>query len=110
VAPLGKLGRLVHLGTLPETRRIVFSPETRRQIRVAANRLVHDRAQLARDVARPAGVGAFARKAIRHPATHELLSVGLLFTPERYLPIGWAAGWATRRIARRMGRRQAIRN
>jgi len=98
---------LARLGTLPETRRVVFSSQTRRQIRAAASRLVHDRAQLARDIARPADVGAFAGRAIRHPATRELVSVGLLFTPERYLPIGWIAGWATRRIARRMARRQA---
>jgi hypothetical protein len=105
VVSLGRLGRLVHLGTLPETRRVAFNPETHRRIRTVADRLVHDRRQLARDIASPSEVGAFARRAIQHPATRELVGVGLLFTPERYLPIGWAAGWATRRLSRRMTRR-----
>ena len=104
MAPLGRLGKLARLGTLPETRRVVFNPETRRHVQVAARRLVHDRSQFVRDIASPADVRAFAGRAIRHPATRELVSVGLLFTPERYLPLGWAAGWATRRIARRMTR------
>jgi hypothetical protein len=41
------------------------------------------------------------RKTIRHPATHEIGTVGLLFVPGRYLPVGWAATWAARRFLRR---------
>jgi hypothetical protein len=102
MAILGKLGRLTQIGTLPETRGILFSPATRRQLRATARRLVHDRAELARDLVRPAGVRAFAQGAFGHPATRELAGVALLFLPGRYLPIGWATGWATRRIARRV--------
>jgi len=105
MAILGKIGRLAQIGTLPATREFVFSPETRRQVRVAARRLVHDRAELARDLVRPADVRAFARSAIQHPAAHELAGVGLAFMPGRYLPIGWAVGWATRRVARRVAGR-----
>lgn len=105
MAVLGKLGRLAQIGTLPATRSFLFSPATRRQIRVAARRLVHDRAELARDLVRPADVRAFARSAFQHPVTHELAGVGLAFLPGRYLPIGWAAGWATRRVVRRVAGR-----
>ena len=102
MAILGTLSRLAQIGSLPATRELVFSPATRRHVRAAARRLVHDRAELARDLVRPADVRAFARSAIQHPATHELATVGLAFMPGRYLPIGWAAGWAGRRVARRL--------
>lgn len=106
MAVLGKLGRLAQIGTLPETRALLFSPETRRQVRVTAGRLAHDRAELARDLVRSADVRAFAQGAIQHPVTQELAGVGLMFLPVRYLPIGWAAGWATRRVARRTNSRR----
>ena len=101
---LGKLSRLAQIGTLPETRGVLQSPVTRARVRITASRIIHDRMQLARDLANPTGVRAFALGAAQHPATRELASVGLMFLPGRYLPIGWAAGWATRRIARRMAR------
>jgi hypothetical protein len=103
---LGKLSRLAQIGTLPETRSVLLSPVTRARVRATASRIVHDRMQLARDLAHPTGVRSFAQGAVQHPATRELASVGLMFLPGRYLPIGWAAGWATRRIARRMARRR----
>jgi hypothetical protein len=104
---LGKLGRLVQIGTLPETRSVLLSRATRRRVRTAASRLAHDRLRYARDLAKPADIGALAKGAVQHPATRELASVGLMFMPGRYLPIGWAAGWASRRIARRLARRKA---
>jgi hypothetical protein len=104
---LGKLGRLVQIGTLPETRRVLLSADTRRHMRNAASRALHDRARLARDLAKPADIRAFATSAVQHPATRELAGAGLMFMPGRYLPIGWAAGWASRRIARRLARRKA---
>ncbi len=107
MASLGKLGRLTRIGTLPETRRVLLDPATRRHVRTAASRLAHDRIQYARDLANPSDVRAFARSAWEHPATRELAGVGLMFLPGRYLPFGWAAGWATRRIARRVVRRNA---
>jgi hypothetical protein len=91
---------------LPETRRVLLSPDSRRHIRNAASRVVHDRARLARDLARPADIRAFAESAVQHPATRELAGVSLMFMPGRYLPIGWVAGWASRRIARRLARRR----
>ncbi|MGH2466045.1 MAG: hypothetical protein ACRDGI_11340 [Candidatus Limnocylindrales bacterium] len=96
---------MAQIGTLPETRRALLSPDTRRHVRSAASRVAHDRARLARDLTRPADIAAFARSAFAHPATRELAGAGMLFMPGRYLPIGWAAGWAGRRIARRIRRR-----
>lgn len=105
MAVLSKVGRLARIGTLPETRGLLFSPATRRQIRVTARRLAHDPAELARDLVRPAAARAFAQRAIQHPVTRELAGVGLVFLPGRYLPIVSAAGWATRRVLRRVARR-----
>jgi hypothetical protein len=107
MAALAKLSRAAQIGTLPETRRLLFRIAKRHNVRATASRFAHDRVQFARDLVNPADVLAFARSAIQHPATRELTGVGLMFVPGRYLPIGWAATWATRRIARRVARRKA---
>jgi hypothetical protein len=57
---------------------------------------------LARDLRQPANVRDLLRDAIRHPATRELGSVGFMFLPGRYLPLGWAASRATRELLRRL--------
>jgi hypothetical protein len=98
---LTKLGRLVQLGTLPETRRFISEAARSGAVRDLARRASRDRVALAREVRSPANVRAFLRDALRHPATHELGSAGLLFMPARYIPLGWAATWGLKRILRR---------
>jgi hypothetical protein len=97
---LPNLGRLVRLGTLPETRRLIAEAARSGALRDLTRRAGRDRAALAREVRNPASVRAFLRDAARHPATQELGTAGLLFMPARYIPLGWAATWALRRILR----------
>ena len=49
----------------------------------------------------PTNAKELLKGALRHPASRELGSAGLLFLPGRYMPVGWAATWAAGRLARR---------
>lgn len=97
----GRLARVARLATLPETRRLIIAAAQSATLRDAAQRAVHDRAGLLRDLRRPANVRDLLLSAARHPVARELASAGLLFLPGRYLPLGWVANWATRSILRR---------
>ena len=96
-----RLGRLVRLATLPETRGLVVAAALSETLRDIGQRTVHDRAALVRDLGNPANARDLVRSAARHPAARELASAGLTFLPVRYLPVGWAATWVTQRVLRR---------
>ena len=98
---LTKIARAVRLVTLPETRGMIVAAAQSESLRGVARRARSDRAALVRDLTNPANARDFARATVRHPATRELASAGLLFLPGRYLPLGWAASWAVRRVLRR---------
>jgi hypothetical protein len=95
---LTRLGRIVQLATLPETRGVIVGAMRSDAPRNLAWRTAHDRTALLRDAADPATARAVARTAIRHPATRELANAGLMVLPLRYLPLGWAASWATGKV------------
>ena len=101
--PVTRLGRVVRLATLPETRRVIIAAARSEALHEVARRAVNDRAALVRDVRRRAQARSLLRSAIRHPATRELAAASLLFLPARYLPVGWVASWAARRVLRRLG-------
>ncbi len=96
-----RIARVVRLVTLPETRGLIVGAAHSRLLRDIAQRAVHDRAGLVRDLRNRANARDLVRGAAGHPATRELASAGLMFLPGRYLPLGWAATWATRRLLRR---------
>jgi len=98
---LTKLARIVRLATLPETRGVIVAAAQSTALRDVARRAANDRAALVRDLRNPANARYFVRSAARHPAARELASVGLMFLPGRYLPLGWAATWAAHRVLRR---------
>jgi hypothetical protein len=99
--PVTRLARIVRLVTLPETRGVILAAARSQTIRDLARRAVDDRAALVRDLRDPANTRDLVRSAVRHPASRELLSAGLLFLPARYLPLGWALTWASRKALRR---------
>jgi hypothetical protein len=108
--PFTRLARIVRVGTLPETRRLIVAAARSDALRDLARRAVRDRPSLVRDLRNPAhprDLPASARDLVmgtaRNPAARELVNAGLLFLPGRYLPLGWAASWAARRILRRYG-------
>ncbi len=92
-----KIGRLVRIATLPETRRAVVAAARSESLRDIARRAATDRAALARDLMNPANAREVFRSALRHPASRELGSASLLFMPGRYVGLGWVAGWAADR-------------
>lgn len=96
-----RLGRVVRLATLPETRGLIVAAVHSTRLRTFARRAVDDRRALLRDMVKPANARRLAHDTVRHPALAELANVGFLFLPGRYLPLGWAATWATRRALRR---------
>jgi hypothetical protein len=98
-----RLGRIVRLVTLPETRRAIVAAARSDALHEVARRAANDRAGLVRDLRSRAKARALLRSAIRHPAARELAAAGLLFLPARYMPVGWAASWAARRVLRRLG-------
>lgn len=95
-----RLGRIVRLATLPETRRLIAATATSPSVRLLVNRAVHDRSGLRQDLRR-ANPRQLVRTAVRHPVATELASVGLALLPARYGPLGWVAGWAARRALNR---------
>ncbi|MGB7587234.1 MAG: hypothetical protein WBM00_00840 [Solirubrobacterales bacterium] len=95
---LSRIGRIV---TLPETRGVIVAAVHSETLHDIAQRAVHDRAALVRDLRNPANLRDLVRSAARHPAVRELASVSLVFLPVRYLPLGWTVAWATRRVLRR---------
>lgn len=97
---LARLARIRRIATLPETRGLIIAATRSATLRDIAQRAVHDRAALVRDLRNPANARNLVRSAVLHPAVHELVNVGLVFLPVRYLPLGWAATWATRRVLR----------
>ena len=98
---LTRVGRIVRLATLPETRRAVLTALHSPALRDIAQRASTDRAGLVRDLKSPAHARGLLRDAVRHPATRELADASLMFLPIRYLPVGWVASRAARRILRR---------
>jgi hypothetical protein len=98
-----KIARLVRLATLPETRRAIIAAARSDRLRDVAHRAATDRASLARDLMNPANAAEIIRDVVRHPASRELGSAGLLFLPGRFLPLGMAASWAGARVLRRFG-------
>jgi hypothetical protein len=98
VPSLTKVARVVGVGTLPETRRLIMATARSATLREVARRAVNDRAALVRDVRNPANARDVIRSAARHPAARELASAGLMFLPGRYLAVGLVATWAARRV------------
>jgi hypothetical protein len=96
-----RLARLRRLATLPETRSLIIAAARSQTIRDVAQRVAHDRAGLVRDLRRPVKVRDLLLTGVRHPVAGELASVGLVFLPGRYVPLGWAATWAARWILHR---------
>src|SRR5450756_869325 len=96
-----RLGHLVRLVTLPETRGLIAAAARSETLRDIGQRAVHDRGALLRDLRNPANARDLVRSAARHPAVRELASAGLMFLPLRYLPVGWAATWVAHRVVRR---------
>ena len=86
---------------LPETRGLIIAAARSPTFRAVSHRVAHDRAGLMRDLRRPVKVRDLLLRGVRHPASRELASVGLLFLPGRYVPLGPVATWAARRILRR---------
>jgi hypothetical protein len=94
--------KLIRFATLPETRHAIVAAASSPVLRDLARRAATDRAELARDLRKPANVRDLLRDTVRHPATRELGGVGFMLLPGRYLPLGLAAGWATRGLLRRL--------
>lgn len=99
--PMSRLARLVRVVTLPETRGLIVATAHSETLRDIRERAVHDRGALLRDLRSPAKARDLVRSAVRHPATRELVSAGLMLLPLRYLPAGWAATWVAHRVLRR---------
>ena len=99
--PVLKTARLIRLVTLPETRRAVIAAARSETLRDVAHRAATDRASLARDLMNPGNAREIIRGVVRHPASRELGSAGLLFLPGRYLPLGMVASWAGAKVLRR---------
>jgi hypothetical protein len=98
---LTNFARLARLASLPATRSLIGAALDPGTLREVAQRAVHDRAGLIRDLRNRPNARDLVRTAVRHPVTLELANAGLLFLPGRYLPLGWAATWATRRVVGR---------
>ena len=96
-----KLARLARLATLPETRGAVAAAARSEALRGVAWRARNDPIALARELRHPANARGLLRSAVRHPATRELASAGVVLLPWRYVPLGWAATWMARRALRR---------
>lgn len=96
-----RLGRVVRLATLAETRGLIVVAARSTRLRTFARRAVNDRPGLLRDLVAPSNARTLVHDAVRHPAVAELASVGLFFLPSRYLPLGWAATRVARRVLRR---------
>ena len=98
---LTRLGRVIRLATLPETRGLIIAAAQSATFRDVAGRAVYGRAALVRDLRRPVNTRDIVGRVARHPVTRELASASLVFLPGRYLPLGWAASWAARKVMRR---------
>lgn len=97
-----RLTLIARLVTMPETRGLIVAATRSETVRELARRAKSDRVGLVRDLREPAQVRELIRGAALHPATRELASVGLIFVPGRYGPLGWAAIWAGQRVFRRV--------
>ena len=95
-----RLGRMVRLTTLPETRALIGAAVHSRSVRTLIRRAVDDRRSLLRDLLRPRSARQLVQDTVRHPAAAELANVGLVFLPIRFIPVGWVATWAARRLLR----------
>jgi hypothetical protein len=96
-----RLARLARVATLPETRRLIAAAARSPGLRDIAQRAVHDRAALLRDL-KQGSPRDLARGAARHPAVRELARASVLLLPVRYVPLGWVATWVTTRVVRRV--------
>jgi hypothetical protein len=101
---MSALTRIARIATMPETRRLVTGAARSETLRDIVHRAAREPDVLAREMRDPAVVRELFRTTLHHPATHEIGSLGLLFVPGRYLPIGWVATWAARRFLRRYAR------
>jgi len=103
--PIRRLALLARLATLPETRGAILAASRSETVRDVARRARSDRAGLLRELSDPATARELIRGAVVHPATRELASVGLVFVPGRFGPLGWAAMWAGGHVGQRVYRR-----
>ena len=94
------LVRLLGVGTLPHTRRLVAAAARSGAIRDLRRRSVVDRSGLMKDLRDRAKARDLLRRAAGHPATRELAGAGFMLLPVRYLPVGLAASWAAERMLR----------
>jgi len=90
--------RLLSLGSMPETRKLVASAARSGAIRDLRRRSVRDPAGLQQDLRKRARARDLIRRAAGHPATRELATASLVFLPVRYMPVGLAASWAARKV------------
>jgi hypothetical protein len=95
--------KLIHLGTLPETRHAIVAAARSDALRDVTHRARSDRSGLVRDLAHPKKTFGMFRTALMHPATRELANVSYVFLPARYLAVGWAATRLSRRVLGRSG-------
>lgn len=96
-----RLTSIRRLLTLHETRRAIVSGVRSGAVADLARRVRSDRAALFREVRDPSTARTRLWAVARHPATHELASVGMMALPSRYLRLGWAAGRVALGLARR---------
>lgn len=101
-----RLTGIRRLLTLRETRRTLVSAVRSGAAQDLVRRIRSDRAALLREVRDPSAARAHLWAVARHPATHELASVGMLALPSRYLRLGWAAARVANRLMRRHGTRR----
>jgi len=101
------LKRLARAVTLPETRRLIRAAARSEAVRHIARRAVWDRAALLEELRHPGDPRTAVRRAAAHPATQELVEVGLVLLPWRYTPLRWVATWAAARAMRRYRGRPA---
>ena len=106
IGSMKRLARIRRLLTLHETRRAVLSALRSGAARDLARRARSDRRALVRDLRNPANARAYLLAAARHPATHELATVGMMVLPSRYLRLGWAAARVAGRLKRGRGHGQ----
>jgi hypothetical protein len=95
------VSRLLRIATLPEVRGLIVAVARSETARDLAQRARTDPAGLARDLRNPGTARDVVRNAVTHPATRELVTVGLVFLPGRYVPVSWVATWAARKAFRR---------
>jgi hypothetical protein len=98
------LTRFRRLLTLHETRRALVSAARSGVPREVLRRARSDRRGLLREWRDPSTARAAFWAVARHPATHELVDVGMLTLPGRYVRLGWHAARFANGLRRRGAR------